>query len=72
MSFRGGQEITHVSQLPFCLTFFEITSVIDWQAVHVASLFLQVGHPALLEFDGPIPEGLKPTQLPDNFEGLSA
>ncbi|KAE8356827.1 phosphotransferase enzyme family protein [Aspergillus coremiiformis] len=49
-----------------------ITGVIDWQAAHIAPLFLQVRRPALLDFDGPIPESLKLPVLPENFEALSA
>ncbi|KAG2420999.1 hypothetical protein HFD88_000614 [Aspergillus terreus] len=49
----------------------EIVSVIDWQAVNLSPLFLQARHPGLIEFDGPIPEGLQSIELPDNFEQLS-
>ncbi|EAU34264.1 hypothetical protein ATEG_05195 [Aspergillus terreus NIH2624] len=49
----------------------EIVSVIDWQAVNLSPLFLQARHPRLIEFDGPIPEGLQSIELPDNFEQLS-
>lgn len=37
----------------------EILSIIDWQAVNLSPLFLQARHPALIEFDGPILEGLQ-------------
>ena len=50
----------------------QITGLIDWQAVHVAPLFLQVRHPGLLDFDGPIPEELEPFHLPENFSMLRA
>ncbi|KAJ6186450.1 hypothetical protein N7519_007751, partial [Penicillium mononematosum] len=49
----------------------QILSIIDWQAVNLSPLFLQARHPALIEFQGPIPEGLKRIQLPDNFDDLS-
>lgn len=48
-----------------------ITCIIDWQAVHVGPLFMQVRHPALLEFNGPVPEGLKLPSLPENYHQLS-
>jgi hypothetical protein len=48
-----------------------ITCIIDWQALHAAPLFIQVRHPALLEFDGPIPEGLTLPPLPSNYDALS-
>lgn len=54
---------------PDCPT--EILSIIDWQGVHLAPLFLQVHHPALVDFEGPVPDGLKPISLPDNFDDLS-
>lgn len=49
----------------------KITSIIDWQCVHIAPMFLQVRRPALLDFDGPIPESFKLPELPENFEQLS-
>ncbi|CAG7974253.1 unnamed protein product [Penicillium nalgiovense] len=49
----------------------EIISIIDWQAVDLSPLFLQARHPALIDFKGPIPEGLKRIRLPDNFDDLS-
>ncbi|RAK95744.1 phosphotransferase enzyme family protein [Aspergillus ibericus CBS 121593] len=49
----------------------EILSIIDWQAVNLSPLFLQARHPAIVEFDGPIPEGLESINLPDNFDELS-
>lgn len=48
----------------------KILSIIDWQAVNLSRLFLQARHPALVEFDGPIPEGLQSINLPDNFDDL--
>ncbi|RHZ51896.1 hypothetical protein CDV55_102552 [Aspergillus turcosus] len=49
----------------------KITGIIDWQAAHIAPLFLQVRRPGLLDFDGPIPERMKPPKLPENFDQLS-
>ncbi|KAF2755863.1 kinase-like protein [Pseudovirgaria hyperparasitica] len=49
----------------------KILNVIDWQAVNVSPLFLQARHPSLIEFEGPIPEGLKPIELPDDFDKLN-
>ena len=43
-------------------------SIIDWQAISLGPLFLQARHPALIEFEGPVPKGLKPIHLPDNFD----
>ncbi|CAI7631335.1 unnamed protein product [Penicillium palitans] len=50
----------------------EILSIIDWQAVNLSPLFLQARHPALIEFEGPFPEGLQSIRLPANFDQLSA
>jgi hypothetical protein len=49
----------------------KILSIIDWQAVNISPLFLQTRHPSLIEFEGPIPEGLKPIELPADFDSLS-
>ncbi|KAF2272167.1 phosphotransferase enzyme family protein [Westerdykella ornata] len=48
-----------------------IVNIIDWQAVNISPLFLQACHPSLIEFEGPIPEGSDPTELPDNFDDMS-
>jgi hypothetical protein len=50
----------------------EIVGIIDWQSVHLSPFFLQARHPALIEFNGPIPEGLGRIELPENFDELSA
>ncbi|KAL9124557.1 MAG: hypothetical protein Q9217_006122 [Psora testacea] len=50
----------------------EITGIIDWQSVHLSPFFLQARHPALIEFNGPIPEGLGRIELPENFDEMSA
>ncbi|RJE21579.1 Phosphotransferase enzyme family [Aspergillus sclerotialis] len=49
----------------------EILSIIDWQAVNLSPLFLQARHPAVVEFEGPIPEGLGSIHLPSNYDNLS-
>ena len=50
----------------------EIVGIIDWQSVHLSPYFLQVRQPALIEFNGPVPEGLGCIELPENFDELSA
>lgn len=50
----------------------KITAIIDWQSTHIAPLFLQVRHPALLDYEGPTPEKLEPPPLPSNFDELTA
>ena len=49
----------------------EIFTIIDWQAVNLSPLFLQARHPALIEFEGPIPDGFQSINLPENFDDLS-
>ena len=48
-----------------------VINIIDWQTVNVSPLFLQARHLSLIEFEGPIPEGLKPLTLPDDFDDMS-
>ncbi|KAI9740018.1 MAG: hypothetical protein M1818_004769 [Claussenomyces sp. TS43310] len=48
----------------------EITGIIDWQGVHLKPAFLQVHHPALVEFDGPILNGFEKPKLLPNFAEL--
>lgn len=50
----------------------KILGIIDWQSVHLSPLFLQARRPSLIELDGPMPEGLDPTEVPHNFDDLSA
>jgi hypothetical protein len=45
----------------------EIVSIIDWQAVNISPLFLQVRHPSLVKFEGPITQGFEPIKLPDRY-----
>lgn len=51
----------------------KITGIIDWQAVHIAPLFMQARHPTFLESDGEIPDTFDADaiQLPENFASLS-
>ena len=49
----------------------EIVGVIDWQSTILGPLCLQARHPALVEFEGPVPEGLKPVSLPHGFNSMS-
>lgn len=50
----------------------QITGIIDWQGVHLSPAFLNVHYPSLIEYDGPILEGLKLPQLPSNFAELDS
>lgn len=49
----------------------EITSLIDWQSVHVAPLVMQAGHPSFLDFGGPKPEGPGAPCLPADFDDMT-
>ncbi|KAH7381697.1 hypothetical protein BKA66DRAFT_570821 [Pyrenochaeta sp. MPI-SDFR-AT-0127] len=48
----------------------EITSIIDWQSVHLSPAFLHVHYPSLIEYNGPILNGFKKPELPSNFADL--
>lgn len=48
----------------------KIVGIIDWQSAHFSPLFLQARTPALLNFDGPLPESFQ-IKLPENFNLLS-
>ncbi|KAI4150228.1 MAG: hypothetical protein LQ341_001131 [Variospora aurantia] len=50
----------------------QIIGIIDWQSVHLSPFYLQARNPALIDFDGPIPEGLNPIELPPNFDLMSS
>ncbi|KAL8916712.1 MAG: hypothetical protein Q9208_008359 [Pyrenodesmia sp. 3 TL-2023] len=50
----------------------EILGIIDWQSIHLSPFFLQARNPALIDFDGPIPEGLDPIELPNDFDHMNA
>lgn len=47
-----------------------IVGIIDWQSVSACPLFMQVRRPALLDYDGPVPEELGRVSLPAGFEGM--
>jgi hypothetical protein len=49
----------------------QITGIIDWQSVQLSPLFMQLGHPSIVDFDGSRLEGYAPPNLPDNFDELS-
>lgn len=48
-----------------------VTSIIDWQSVDIAPLFVQVRQPGFLDFDGPQVKGLEQPELPKNLKDLS-
>ncbi|KAH8716907.1 kinase-like domain-containing protein [Phaeosphaeriaceae sp. PMI808] len=48
----------------------KITGIIDWQGVHLSPALLHVHYPSLIEYDGPILNGLELPQLPPNFAEL--
>ncbi|KAF1832662.1 hypothetical protein BDW02DRAFT_570855 [Decorospora gaudefroyi] len=50
----------------------KILTIIDWQAINISPLFLQARHRSLLHFEGPIPQGLAPISLPDDFDTMTA
>lgn len=45
-----------------------IMGIIDWQSVSACPLFMQVGRPAFLDYNGPVPEDLGKVPLPPNFD----
>ncbi|KAL4802390.1 kinase-like domain-containing protein [Aspergillus unguis] len=45
-----------------------IVGIIDWQSVSACPLFMQVGRPAFLDYNGPVPEDLGKVPLPPNFD----
>ena len=49
-----------------------IVGIIDWQSVSACPLFMQVGRPAFLDYNGPVPEGLGKVHLPPNFDSMEA
>ncbi|KAJ5958882.1 phosphotransferase enzyme family protein [Penicillium vulpinum] len=44
-----------------------IVGIIDWQSVSGCPLFMQVGRPVFLDYDGPVPKDLMKVPLPQNF-----
>ncbi|OOO11029.1 aminoglycoside phosphotransferase [Aspergillus oryzae] len=49
----------------------KISSIIDWQAVYTAPLFLQARFPSVFDCDDPYPWGAVQPELPDDFDNLS-
>lgn len=47
-----------------------IVGIIDWQSVSACPLFMQVGRPAFLDYNGPVPEDLGKVPLPPNFDTM--
>ena len=47
-----------------------IVGIIDWQSVSACPLFMQVGRPAFLDYNGPVPEDLGKVPLPPNFVSM--
>ncbi|PYI02398.1 phosphotransferase enzyme family protein [Aspergillus sclerotiicarbonarius CBS 121057] len=47
-----------------------IVGIIDWQSVSACPLFMQVGRPAFLDYNGPVPEGLGKVPLPPSFDSM--
>jgi hypothetical protein len=48
-----------------------ITGIIDWQSVSAWPLFMQVGRPVFLDYNGPVPEELGKVDLPPNFDSMN-
>ncbi|PGG95580.1 hypothetical protein AJ79_09970 [Helicocarpus griseus UAMH5409] len=48
----------------------KIVGIIDWQSMHLSPLFLQARTPALLDFEGPLPDFFE-VKLPADFDTLS-
>ena len=49
----------------------KVSSIIDWQAVYAAPLFLQARFPSIFNCDDPYPWGAVQPKLPENFDALS-
>ena len=47
-----------------------IVGVIDWQSVSACPLFMHVGLPAFLDYNGPAPENLGKVSLPQHFDSM--
>ncbi|PWY66750.1 phosphotransferase enzyme family protein [Aspergillus heteromorphus CBS 117.55] len=47
-----------------------IVGIIDWQSVSACPLFMQVGRPAFLDYNGPVPDGLGKVPLPPDFDSM--
>ncbi|KAL9009813.1 MAG: hypothetical protein Q9173_005188 [Seirophora scorigena] len=68
--FGDGRGSVDVDRGPYPDKPTQITGIIDWQSIHISLFFLQAPVPALIEFDGPIAQGLG--QLPPNFDKMTA
>lgn len=44
--------------------------IIDWQSISACPLFMQVGRPAFLDYNGPVPEDLGKVPLSPNFDSM--
>ena len=49
-----------------------IVGVIDWQSVSACPLFMHVGLPAFLDYNGPAPENLGKVSLPPHFDSMDS
>ncbi|KAI9934488.1 hypothetical protein MW887_000102 [Aspergillus wentii] len=49
----------------------KVSSIIDWQEVYAAPLFLQARFPSVFDCDDPYPWGIIKPELPDDFDILS-
>lgn len=49
-----------------------IVGIIDWQSVSACPLFVQVGLPAFLDYNGPVPTDLGKVPLPPNFDTMNS
>ncbi|PWY91704.1 phosphotransferase enzyme family protein [Aspergillus sclerotioniger CBS 115572] len=49
----------------------KISSIIDWQAVYTAPLFMQAKFPSIFDCDDPYPWGAVQPKLPKDFDSLS-
>lgn len=47
-----------------------IVGIVDWQSVSTCPLFMQVGRPAFLDYNGPAPDNLGKVPLPSNFDSM--
>ncbi|BCR96680.1 phosphotransferase family protein [Aspergillus luchuensis] len=50
----------------------QILGIIDWQSSSVHPLFMQVGRPAFLDYNGPVPKDLGKIPLPSNIDQMDA
>ncbi|OJZ91485.1 hypothetical protein ASPFODRAFT_66087 [Aspergillus luchuensis CBS 106.47] len=50
----------------------QILGIIDWQSSSAHPLFMQVGRPASLDYNGPVPKDLGKFDLPSNIDQMDA